>query len=191
MKRAFDLISTIAAAPIALPLVALTAIVSLIAQGRPVFFSQVRAGKGGKAFTMYKFRTMRPGDGGDAERLTGFGRWLRSTSLDELPELWNVVKGEMSLVGPRPLPVRYLPRYSPRQMRRHDVLPGITGWAQVNGRNSLDWDEKFRLDVEYVENRSFALDLKILFMTLAQVFRRSGISHAGSETMEEFTGGKG
>ena len=191
MKRAFDLISTIAAAPIALPLVALTAIVSLIAQGRPVFFSQVRAGKGGKAFTMYKFRTMRPGEGGDAERLTGFGRWLRSTSLDELPELWNVVKGEMSLVGPRPLPVRYLPRYSPRQMRRHDVLPGITGWAQVNGRNSLDWDEKFRLDVEYVENRSFALDLKILFMTLAQVFRRSGISHAGSETMEEFTGEKG
>ena len=129
MKRAFDLISTIAAAPIALPLVALTALVSLIAQGRPVFFSQVRAGKGGKAFTMYKFRTMRPGEGGDAERLTGFGRWLRSTSLDELPELWNVVKGEMSLVGPRPLPVRYLPRYSPRQMRRHDVLPGITGWA--------------------------------------------------------------
>lgn len=191
MKRAFDLISTIAAAPIALPLVALTALVSLIAQGRPVFFPQVRAGKGGKAFTMYKFRTMRPGEGGDAERLTGFGRWLRSTSLDELPELWNVVKGEMSLVGPRPLPVRYLPRYSPRQMRRHDVLPGITGWAQVNGRNSLDWDEKFRLDVEYVENRSFALDLKILFMTLAQVFRRSGISHAGSETMEEFTGGQG
>ena len=191
MKRAFDLISTIAAAPIALPLVALTALVSLIAQGRPVFFPQVRAGKGGKAFTMYKFRTMRPGEGGDAERLTGFGRWLRSTSLDELPELWNVVKGEMSLVGPRPLPVRYLPRYSPRQMRRHDVLPGITGWAQVNGRNSLDWDEKFRLDVEYVENRSFALDLKILFMTLAQVFRRSGISHAGSETMEEFTGEKG
>jgi lipopolysaccharide/colanic/teichoic acid biosynthesis glycosyltransferase len=140
---------------------------------------------------MFKFRTMRPGDGPDGERLTGFGRFLRSTSLDELPELWNVLRGEMSLVGPRPLPTRYLPRYSAVQARRHEVLPGLTGWAQVNGRNSIGWKEKFRLDVEYVERRSFAFDVKILFMTVSQVLARRGIAHEGSDTMEEFTGNSG
>jgi lipopolysaccharide/colanic/teichoic acid biosynthesis glycosyltransferase len=137
---------------------------------------------------MIKFRTMRSGEGSDGERLTRFGRFLRSTSLDELPELWNVINGDMSLVGPRPLPVRYLPLYSPEQSRRHEVRPGITGWAQVNGRNSISWERKFRFDVEYVDNRSFLFDLKILFLTVAQVFLRRGISHEGSDTMEEFTG---
>lgn len=186
MKRAFDLLLVVAVSPLALTLVLLVSLCSFVAQGRPVFFSQRRAGKGGRIFTMYKFRTMRTGDGPDGERLTGFGRFLRSTSLDELPELWNVFIGDMSLVGPRPLPERYLPRYSPEESRRHEVRPGITGWAQVNGRNSIGWEEKFRLDVEYVDKRSAALDLKILFMTVAQVFLRRGISHAGSDTMEEF-----
>ena len=186
MKRAFDLVAVIAAAPLVLAVVAVVALVSLAVQGRPVLFFQERAGKNGKSFRMFKFRTMRPGEESDGERLTKFGRFLRSTSLDELPELWNVLKGEMSLVGPRPLPVRYLPRYSPQQARRHEVTPGITGWAQVNGRNSISWEEKFRLDVEYVDNRSFFFDLKILFLTVAQVFLRRGISHEGSDTMEEF-----
>ena len=187
MKRLFDLLLVVLAAPVALALVFAVAAVSLLVQGRPILFRQERAGKGGKSFMMLKFRTMREGEGSDSERLTRFGRWLRSTSLDELPELWNVLKGDMSLVGPRPLPVRYLPRYSPEQARRHDVLPGITGWAQVNGRNSITWEEKFRLDVEYVEHHSFNFDLKILFLTVKQVLLRRGIAHAGSDTMEEFT----
>ena len=135
-----------------------------------------------------KFRTMLQGDGPDEERLTRFGRFLRATSLDELPELWNVLKGDMSLVGPRPLPVRYLPRYTPQQNRRHEVRPGMTGWAQVNGRNALDWGEKFRYDVDYVDGMSLWLDAKILFLTVAQVLFPRNISHAGSETMPEFTG---
>jgi lipopolysaccharide/colanic/teichoic acid biosynthesis glycosyltransferase len=188
MKRAFDLLLVAVFAAPAAVAVAAVAAVALVVQGRPVLFRQERAGKGGRSFTMVKFRTMREGDGADSERLTRFGRFLRSTSLDELPELWNVLKGEMSLVGPRPLPVRYLPRYSPEQARRHEVLPGITGWAQVNGRNSIGWDEKFRLDVEYVERHSLMFDLKILFLTVAQVLSRRGIAHAGSDTMEEFAG---
>jgi lipopolysaccharide/colanic/teichoic acid biosynthesis glycosyltransferase len=188
MKRAFDLLAVLAFSPLAVAAAAAVALVSLAVQGRPVLFSQERAGRNGRAFRMFKFRTMRPGKESDGERLTKFGRFLRSTSLDELPELWNVLKGEMSLVGPRPLPVRYLPRYSPQQARRHEVTPGVTGWAQVNGRNSINWEEKFRLDVEYVDRRSFFFDLKILFLTVGQVFLRRGISHEGSDTMEEFTG---
>ena len=191
MKRAFDHLLVIAFSPFALALVALVSLAALALQGRPVMFVQERAGRGGRPFRMFKFRTMRPGDGPDGERLTGFGRFLRSTSLDELPELWNVLRGEMSLVGPRPLPTRYLPRYSAVQARRHEVLPGLTGWAQVNGRNSIGWEEKFRLDVEYVERRSFAFDVKILFMTVSQVLARRGIAHEGSDTMEEFTGNSG
>lgn len=146
---------------------------------------------------MYKFRTMNAKKDGfgrllpDAERLTSFGRFLRATSLDELPELWNVLRGEMSLVGPRPLLMEYLPLYSPEQARRHEVRPGITGWAQVNGRNALSWDEKFALDVWYVDNKSIALDLKILWRTLMAVFRRDGISAAGHETMPHFEGSNG
>lgn len=186
MKRFTDLFLVVATLPLTLVLIGITALCSLFAQGRPILFTQRRAGRGGRAFTMFKFRTMRPGEGGDGERLTKFGRFLRASSLDELPELWNVLVGDMSLVGPRPLPVRYLERYSREQARRHEVLPGITGWAQINGRNAIDWDEKFRLDVEYVDRNSWIFDMKILFMTVWQVLLRRGISHAGSETMEEF-----
>jgi lipopolysaccharide/colanic/teichoic acid biosynthesis glycosyltransferase len=159
-----------------------------------LLFRQVRPGLHGHPFTLYKFRTMRgaaTGEAGvhtDAERLTGFGRWLRATSLDELPELWNVLRGDMSLVGPRPLLMRYLPLYTAEQMRRHDVRPGVTGWAQVNGRNALSWEDKFALDVWYVDHRSLLLDLKILARTVAAVFRREGISYENSATMPEFTG---
>lgn len=160
--------------------------------GSPVIFKQTRPGLNGKPFIMFKFRTMtekRDPDGillPDVERLTRFGKILRSTSLDELPELINVLKGEMSLVGPRPLLMEYLPRYSPEQFRRHEVLPGITGLAQINGRNELEWDKRFELDVFYVENRSLAMDLKILFLTLFKVVKRDGISSKNSATMEEF-----
>jgi len=159
-----------------------------------VIFTQERPGLHGRIFKMYKFRTMRDlRDAGgnllpDEQRLTKLGRFLRSTSLDELPELFNVLKGEMSLVGPRPLLVAYLDRYTPEQARRHEVLPGITGWAQVNGRNAISWEEKFKLDVWYVDHQSFWLDLKILFMTLAKVFKREGISAEGSATAPEFMG---
>lgn len=162
--------------------------------GVPVLFRQERAGKNGRPFYMVKFRTMTEGRDArgqllrDAERLTPLGRFLRSSSLDELPELWNVLKGEMSLVGPRPLPVRYLPRYSPAQARRHTVTPGITGWAQINGRNAQTWEERFELDLWYVEHRTFSLDLKILFLTVWKVIRREGISAEGEATMPEFTG---
>jgi sugar transferase EpsL len=162
--------------------------------GSPVFFKQQRPGLHGKPFYMFKFRTMTnacDGDGcllPDCDRLTPLGRFLRSTSLDELPELFNVLKGDMSLVGPRPLLMQYLDRYTPEQYRRHEVRPGVTGWAQVNGRNALSWEEKFEMDVWYVENRSFWLDLKILWMTLLKVVRREGISGDGCETMTEFEG---
>lgn len=188
MKRCFDLLLILATAPLWAPLLAVAAALVRLKLGRPVLFVQERGGKGGRPFRLYKFRSMREGPGTDEERLTPFGRWLRATSLDELPELWNVLKGEMSLVGPRPLPVRYLPRYSPEQNRRHEVLPGITGWAQVNGRNALDWETKFRYDVEYVRRRSLALDAKVLLLTVAQVLFRKGISHAGEATMSEFGG---
>ena len=188
MKRTFDLLLIVIATPLWLPVMALTALAVWLRLGRPIFFVQERAGRFGRSFRLCKFRTMREGDGSDAERLTPFGRFLRASSLDELPELWNVLKGEMSLVGPRPLPVRYLPRYTPEQNRRHEVLPGITGWAQVNGRNALDWETKFRYDIDYVDNQSLFFDFKILMLTVLQVVRRDGIAHAGEATMSEFTG---
>lgn len=190
MKRAFDLLFTLVMAPLWLPVVALTALVVLVTMGRPIFFRQERTGKDNRPFSLCKFRTMRDGEGSDAVRLTEAGKWLRLSSLDELPELWNVLRGEMSLVGPRPLPVRYLPRYSSEQRRRHEVRPGITGWAQVHGRNALDWKTKFRYDVEYVDSQTFLLDLKILWMTLAQVLFARGIAHEGEATMCEFMGEK-
>lgn len=164
--------------------------------GSPVFFRQVRPGLHGKPFEMIKFRTMRnavDAQGNplpDSERMTPLGSFLRASSLDELPELWNVLKGDMSLVGPRPLLMEYLPLYSPEQYRRHEVRPGVTGWAQVNGRNALSWEEKFKLDVWYVDNRSFLLDLKIIFLTLKKVVVRDGINAEGEATMPKFTGSK-
>jgi lipopolysaccharide/colanic/teichoic acid biosynthesis glycosyltransferase len=162
--------------------------------GRVVLFRQVRPGLAGSPFEMFKFRTMRDAVDGagnllpDAERLTDFGRWLRATSLDELPELWNVIKGEMSIVGPRPLLTEYVSLYTKVQARRHEVRPGITGWAQVNGRNALSWEEKFRMDVWYVDHRSLWLDLRILFATILQVIRREGISPSDHEIMPRFQG---
>lgn len=194
MKRLFDLVvCTLGLLALALALLALIYLVRR-KLGSPVFFTQVRPGLHGKPFQMVKFRTMtdeRGRDGQllpDAVRLTPFGRFLRATSLDELPELWNVLKGDMSLVGPRPLLMEYLPLYSPVQARRHEVRPGITGWAQVNGRNALSWDDKFRLDVWYVDNQSLWLDIKILWMTVRKVLVREGISAAGEATMPRFTG---
>jgi lipopolysaccharide/colanic/teichoic acid biosynthesis glycosyltransferase len=187
VKRAFDLVLVLATLPFWGTLVLAVAVAVRIAMGAPVFFRQRRAGLGGREFSIIKFRTMREGTGPDAERLTRFGKFLRATSLDELPELWNVLRGEMSLVGPRPLPVRYLPRYSPEQARRHETLPGITGWAQIHGRNALDWEAKFRYDVEYVDRRSLALDVKILAITVFQVLFPRNISHDGEATMTEFT----
>ena len=188
MKRTLDILTVVLFAPLVLAVGLVTALSVLAVEGRPVFFRQERAGMGGRPFRMLKFRTMREGEGTDAERLTRFGQFLRTSSLDELPELWNVLVGDMSLVGPRPLPTRYLPRYSPEQARRHEVRPGITGWAQVHGRNALGWEEKFRYDVEYVDRRSFGLDLKILVMTVGQVLFPRHISHEGEATMTEFTG---
>ena len=186
VKRLLDLLIVIVLAPIWIPVAALVALAVWMNLGWPILFTQDRAGLNGRPFTLYKFRTMRAGEGTDEERLTRFGRFLRASSLDELPELWNVLKGEMSLVGPRPLPVRYLPRYTPEENRRHEVLPGITGWAQVHGRNALDWETKFRYDVEYVDRRSLGLDVRILFMTAWQVIAPRGISHTGEATMDEF-----
>mgnify|MGYP003614806594 FL=1 len=196
MKRLFDITAAFAALLLlALPLALLTWQVRR-KLGSPAFFRQVRPGMHGQPFEMVKFRTMtdaRGPDGAllpDADRLTPFGRFLRASSLDELPELWNVLKGEMSLVGPRPLLMEYLPLYSPQQARRHEVRPGITGWAQVNGRNALGWDEKFKLDVWYVDHRSLWLDIKILWLTVKKVLVREGISAAGEATMPRFTGDK-
>ncbi len=193
-KRALDLIAAtfglFVLSPVLLVLTALT----LVFHGWPPFFTQVRPGIGGRPFRMIKFRSMtneRGPDGSllpDEQRLTRFGRFLRGTSLDELPELWNVVRGDMSLVGPRPLLMQYLDRYTPEQARRHEVKPGITGWAQINGRNALSWDDRFRLDVWYVENWSVLLDLQILFRTVWKVVRREGISAEGHATMPEFKG---
>ncbi|WP_114390292.1 sugar transferase [Notoacmeibacter marinus] len=194
MKRLLDiLVSSIALAMLCPPMAVLALMVAF-RLGRPVLFRQERPGMNGRIFEMVKFRTMtdeRDVDGRllpDAQRLTPFGRWLRSTSLDELPELWNVLKGDMSLVGPRPLLVQYLPLYSERQSKRHAVRPGLTGWAQINGRNALSWPEKFEMDVWYVENRTFWLDLKILFRTVLTVMGRSGVSAAGEATMPPFRG---
>ena len=188
MKRAFDLVSSLLLlAALCLPLLVIT-VLQVIKLGHPIFFRQTRAGRDGRAFKILKFRSMRDCQGSDAERLTAWGQFLRSTSLDELPELWNVLKGEMSLVGPRPLPTIYLDRYSPEQARRHEVLPGITGWAQVNGRNGLSWKEQFELDLWYVENRSFLLDLKILCLTVSTVLSRRDIAEEGQATRSEFFG---
>ena len=194
MKRFFDFtVAAVALLLLCLPLLALTLLVRR-KLGRPAFFRQVRPGLHGKPFEMVKFRSMtdaRGPDGAllpDADRLTPFGCFLRASSLDELPGLWNVLKGDMSLVGPRPLLVEYLPLYSPEQARRHEVRPGITGWAQVNGRNALGWEEKFALDVWYVDHRSLWLDLKILWLTVKKVLVRDGINAAGEATMARFTG---
>lgn len=194
MKRVFDVAVAVAVLSLGFVAFALLCVMVRIFLGRPIFFRQTRPGLHGKPFQMLKFRTMtneRDEHGNllpDAQRLTRFGRFLRATSLDELPELWNVLKGDMSLVGPRPLLMEYLPLYSERQARRHEVRPGITGWAQVNGRNALSWEEKFELDVWYVENRSFWLDIRILVLTLWKVIRREGISHGDEATMHKFTG---
>jgi lipopolysaccharide/colanic/teichoic acid biosynthesis glycosyltransferase len=194
MKRTFDLlVALVALLVFALPLLVLVWLVRR-KLGSPVFFRQVRPGLHGQLFEMVKFRTMtdeRGTDGAllpDAQRLKPFGRFLRSTSLDELPELWNVFKGDMSLVGPRPLLAEYLPLYTPEQARRHEVRPGITGWAQVNGRNAISWEDKFALDVWYVDHRSWWLDMKILWLTVFKVLLRDGISVAGEATMTRFTG---
>lgn len=193
-KRALDVVVAVVGLVALSPVLLAVALAVRAKLGAPVLFRQWRPGLGGRPFELLKFRTMRhaaDAEGhllSDAERLTPLGRVLRATSLDELPELLNVLRGEMSLVGPRPLLMEYLPLYTPEQARRHQVRPGITGWAQVNGRNALGWPERFRLDVWYVDHRSFALDLKILGMTVARVFRREGISHAGHATMERFTG---
>lgn len=193
-KRIFDLCLTIPGLIIVSPLFLLLAALVRWQHGAPVLFSQVRPGLHGQLFTLRKFRTMtdqRAEDGSllpDAARLTRLGRFLRATSLDELPELFNVLKGEMSLVGPRPLLVQYLERYSPEQARRHEVLPGITGWAQIHGRNALTWEAKFRLDVWYVEHWSLWLDIRILLLTIWKVLRREGISQPGHATAAEFRG---
>ena len=196
IKRLFDIVAS------ALGLLLLSIVIAVVAWkirrklGSPVLFRQVRPGLDGKPFEMIKFRTMRDAVDAqgnslpDAERMTPFGSFLRASSLDELPELWNVLKGDMSLVGPRPLLMEYLPLYSPEQSRRHEVRPGVTGWAQINGRNALSWEEKFKLDVWYVDNRSLWLDLKILFLTIKKVVVRDGISAEGEVTMPKFTGRK-
>lgn len=194
LKRFFDfIVATAVLLTAALPLFVLFGLVRF-KLGSPVFFQQARPGLNGKIFNMIKFRSMtdlRDSSGHllpDSERLTAFGRFLRSTSLDELPGLWNVLKGDMSLVGPRPLLVEYLPLYSAEQARRHEVRPGITGWAQVNGRNAIGWDEKFKLDVWYVEHQSFWLDIKILCLTVYKVFMRKGVNAQGEATMSKFEG---
>jgi lipopolysaccharide/colanic/teichoic acid biosynthesis glycosyltransferase len=194
MKRLFDfVVALLALLVLALPLLSLSWLIRR-KLGSPVFFRQLRPGLHGKPFVMVKFRTMTDGRGPDGEllpdavRLTPFGRFLRATSLDELPELWNVLKGDMSLVGPRPLLMEYLPLYSPEQARRHEVRPGVTGWAQVNGRNAISWEDKFRLDTWYVDNRSFWLDIRILWLTIKKVLVRDGISAPGDATMPAFKG---
>ena len=192
LKRVFDVVVSATALVVLAPVMGLIALLVWRTMGRPVLFRQARPGLHGKPFVMYKFRTMRDlRDAGgnllpDEARLTPFGRWLRATSLDELPELVNVLRGEMSLVGPRPLLMEYLERYTPEQARRHEVKPGITGWAQIHGRNNLSWEERLRLDVWYVDHWSLWLDLKILWRTLWMVLRREGISAQGHATMPRF-----
>lgn len=194
LKRLIDIVASAAGLVILSPVLVVLWILVRRRMGSPALFRQVRPGLHGRPFEMIKFRTMRDATGPDgqplpdAERLTDFGRWLRATSLDELPELWNVLKGQMSLVGPRPLLMEYLPLYSPEQARRHEVRPGITGWAQVNGRNAVGWDQKFALDVWYVDRHTLWLDVKIIALTLRRIVQRDGISAPGSATMEKFQG---
>ncbi len=190
MKRAFDITAATLGLLALSPFLLILAAVIRVTMGGPVLFTQIRPGLKGKPFKMIKFRTMRDGTEPDHERITKLGHFMRATSLDEFPELINVIKGEMSLVGPRPLLMEYLPLYTPEQNRRHDALPGITGWAQINGRNALSWEEKFKLDVWYVENQSFSLDLRILFLTIYKVFKREGVNHDKHVTMTKFTGSK-
>ncbi len=193
-KRFFDLVLTIPAFLLLSPVLGMIALLVWLVDGKPIFFRQSRPGLHGAIFTLIKFRTMRQlvDESGkplpDGQRLTQLGRFLRATSLDELPEFWNVIRGEMSLVGPRPLLVAYLERYSPEQMRRHEVLPGITGWAQVNGRNAITWEEKFQLDVWYVDHWSLWLDIRILVMTVWKALKREGITQPGEATAGEFRG---
>jgi len=196
LKRIFDILASAFGLLLLSPVILIVAWQVSRKLGSPVFFRQTRPGLHGKPFEMVKFRTMldaQDENGNplpDSERMTSFGRFLRSTSLDELPELWNVLKGDMSLVGPRPLLMEYLPLYSQEQYRRHDARPGVTGWAQVNGRNAISWEDKFRLDVWYVDNQSLWLDVKILFLTVKKVLVRDGISGEGEVTMSKFTGSK-
>ena len=196
-KRMFDIIGAVLMLLVAAVPMLLIALLVRLQMGRPVLFRQLRPGRNGKPFQMVKFRSMANPSAGDPEaladaaRLTPLGRFLRATSLDELPELWNVLKGDMSLVGPRPLLMEYLPLYSPEQARRHAVRPGITGWAQVNGRNAISWEDKLALDVWYVDNRSFRLDLIIIGLTLWKVIARHGIAAEGEATMPKFTGTRG
>lgn len=193
-KRIIDIIGSLAGLIILSPVFLVVGVLVYSKLGSPIFFTQERVGKDGKIFKMIKFRTMLDSTNkfgellDDEERLTPFGKKLRSTSLDELPELINVLKGDMSLVGPRPLLVEYIPLYSKHQFRRHEVNPGITGWAQVNGRNSIDWETKFDLDVEYVDKFNLIMDIKILFLTVLKVIKRDGINQEGNATMEKFTG---
>jgi len=193
-KRAFDVISVLIGLILLWPLLLVVAVIIRIKLGSPVIFKQQRPGLDGNAFCMYKFRTMTNATDAkgnlmpDEKRLPAFGKFLRSTSLDELPELFCVLNGDMSLVGPRPLMMKYLPRYTPQQARRHEVKPGITGWAQINGRNAISWEEKFDLDVWYVDNWNMWVDIKILFKTVAMVFKRHGITEEGSATIEQFMG---
>lgn len=197
IKRSFDVTFSILGLVILAPVILGVAYLIFRKMGSPVLFRQVRPGRDGKPFKMVKFRTMKDAVDSkgnllpDSERLTSLGNFLRSSSLDELPELWNVLKGDMSLVGPRPLLVEYLPLYSPEQYQRHHVRPGVTGWAQINGRNSLSWEDKFTLDVWYVKNRTFWLDIKILFSTVKKVFVKEGISAEGEATMGRFEGSEG
>ena len=194
LKRLIDIVGSIIGIVLLSPVYIIVGILVYLKLGSPVLFTQMRPGKNEKVFKMMKFRSMLDSTNKwgevlpDEDRLTSFGKKLRSTSLDELPELFNVLKGDMSLVGPRPLLVEYLELYSDKQRKRHDMRPGITGWAQVNGRNSISWDEKLRLDVEYVENFNIFLDFKILFMTVFKVFKKEGITQEGNATMETFTG---
>lgn len=196
LKRLFDFFAALFLLLLLWPFLLILAVIVWAYLGSPIFFRQTRPGLNAKPFALVKFRTMldsRDANGvllPDSDRLPPFGRFLRSTSLDELPELWNVLKGEMSLVGPRPLLMRYLERYSPRQARRHEVRPGITGWAQINGRNATSWEARLEQDVWYVDNRSFLLDIKILFVTIIRVFSRSGINAPQNATMPEFMGNK-
>lgn len=188
MKRFFDVALILITLPLWLPLTAIVSVLVFFFLRRPILFFQERIGKNNHPFTLIKFRTMRQGEGSDEERLTRFGSFLRASSLDELPQLFLVLFGKMSLVGPRPLPTRYLPRYNKEQIRRHEVSPGITGWSQVNGRNNITWEEKFKFDVWYVDNRSMVMDIMILYLTVLKIFKREGISAKGEATMSEFMG---
>ncbi len=196
LKRLIDIIGSSIGLVLASPVMMIISLIIYFTMGRPIFFKQIRPGLKGKPFVIYKFRTMldlKDEDGNllpDEKRLTTIGKFLRSTTLDELPEFWNVLKGDMSLVGPRPLLMEYLDRYTPEQARRHEVKPGMTGWAQINGRNAISWEEKFKLDVWYVDNWSILLDLKIIFLTILKVLKREGVSAEGHATMPEFKGVK-